>query len=279
MNCSESQELISAYFDGELAAECELRMSDHLDECIDCAARLAGVEKLSRAASALRAIVPSDRNWDEIQQRLEQPDTAIAVSANWYRDPPSLRLFAVAALLLVAVGVGWSLRPTSTPHSHNQFTAQFGQYLDEFRDDPVAAQQRLLEKYEGRAVSAEQAMKLVGYRPAVANGLPVGYEVTSTHVMRMPCCTCVQTLCQRSDGSTFAIFEHDTEETTQWFGDRPATTCQCGGKNCKMVEFGGHLAASWKRGKRHITLIGVRDASEVEKMVAWLDEEKVGVLK
>ena len=115
-------------------------------------------------------------------------------------------------------------------------------------------------------------MALVGYRPAVANGLPEGYSVESTYVMTMPCCTCVQCLCKRSDGSTIAIFEHDDEETKEWFGDRPETLANCGGYRCSVVELEGHIAASWLRGKRHITVVGVRDVAELAELVAWFDE-------
>ncbi len=92
--------------------------------------------------------------------------------------------------------------------------------------------------------------------------------------MKMPCCTCVQCLCKRSDGSVIAIFEHDDEEMTEWFGDRPAMAANCSGKRCSLVEVNDRIAASWKRDKRHITVVGIRDVAELTELVAWFEKRK-----
>ena len=84
----------------------------------------------------------------------------------------------------------------------------------------------------------------------------------------------MQSFCRRGDGSTLVIFEHDDEETTEWFGGRPEITTSCNGERCCLVELDDRIAASWKRGKRHMTLIGVQDVAEVNQMVAWLDEKR-----
>ncbi|MFT5527470.1 MAG: hypothetical protein ACI9G1_003456 [Pirellulaceae bacterium] len=44
----------------------------------------------------------------------------------------------------------------------------------------------------------------------------------------------------------------------------------CGKKNCCLIELDDQIAASWKRVKRHITLIGVQDISEVSQIIAQL---------
>jgi hypothetical protein len=180
----------------------------------------------------------------------------------------------MVATVLIAVGAGWFiLRHGLHSEHHNHFTAEFGQYLSEFRRDPDAAQQFLLSKYENHRVDPEQATKLVGYRPVIAGGVPPEYKLASTFVMKMPCCTCVQSLCQRSDGSTLAIFEHN-DKTPQWFGDRPSITVNCHGRGCSLVELDGSTAVSWKQGDRYITLIGIKTLSEVDRIVAWLYEKK-----
>ena len=89
----------------------------------------------------------------------------------------------------------------------------------------------------------------------------------------MPCCICVQSICERSDGSTWAIFEHDDEEADEWFAHRPKVTVNVNDTRCSLIEVEKHLAATWRRGKRHITLVGMRDATEVSQLVAWLGQE------
>jgi hypothetical protein len=110
----------------------------------------------------------------------------------------------------------------------------------------------------------------VGYRPAVSEGLPEGYSLASTSVLKMPCCTCVKAVCKRQDGSTLVLFEHD-DEKTEWFGERQSNMAMCGDKECCLVDLDSSIAATWKQGSRSLTAVGVRDVDEVNTLVSWLD--------
>jgi hypothetical protein len=203
--------------------------------------------------------------WTDIQRQLEEPTVQRESKVPAWSIP---QYVAMAASVLIAVAIGWlTFGPRFGHGEHHEFAAEFGHYLDEFRRDPDAAQQFLLAKYEGQAVTPDQAVRQVGYRPAIVDGVPDGYTVESTYVMTMPCCKCVQTVCRRSDGSMITVFEHD-DEAPEWFGDRPTTAAQCSGKACSLVDIDDRIAASWQRGKRHITVIGVRDVAEVEQFAA-----------
>ena len=68
-----------------------------------------------------------------------------------------------------------------------------------------------------------------------------------------------------------AIFEHDDENTDEWFGDRATMTKECNGKRCSLVELDARLAASWQRDQRHITIVGLRDTAELAQFVAWFE--------
>jgi len=275
MNCPETQELLSAYYDDELTDDVRTRVSEHLDRCSECAKQLAEFEHLSALAVSCSTPTPPTHLWDQLEKHLDRQSTAQpARFAQGWLSPVSRRL-VLAAAVLIATGVGWFAYQKWFVHDeHPSMTAVFGRYLEQFRHDPDAAQQVLLATYEGQIVDTDQAIRQVGYRPAVADGLPGGYTVRSTCVMKMPCCTCVQSLCQRKDGTKLAIFEHNDKETTQWFGDRPKITARCDDTECCLVEMGDQIAASWKRGARHITVVGARDIGEVDRIVAWMDRKK-----
>lgn len=275
MKCSQVQELLSAYCDGELAEDQRSDVSDHLLGCSDCARELAGFERLSNMASTLSTPAPPKQMWSQLEHQLDQQPRTAQRTTESVHGARTWSFLALAATVLAATGIAWSTYQTWFTHGeHDQFTADFGHYLEEFRRDPDTAQQILLAKYEHQLVDPNQAIARVGYRPVVADGLPPGYTLASTHVMTMPCCTCVQSTCKRSDGSTLAVFEHDDEETTEWFGDRPDITARCNDVQCNLVQLDDQIAASWRHGTRHITLIGVRDVGEVSQMVAWLDEKQ-----
>ncbi len=279
MKCKETQDLLSSFYDGELSLENSSNVEAHLAQCSECQQRLTRFNQLSKLTNDINSPVPSEQMWNQIEIQLdhcskeEHLNTTVDKQTS---DEQSFRLkkIILAATILIAVGIGWFSYHSWFAHGqHHQFTTEFGQYLDEFHQNPDAAQQILLAKYENEQIDPQNSIQQVGYRPAVADGLPDGYRIESTHFMKMPCCDCVQSLCKRSDGSTLAIFEHNTEETTQWFGDKPGITTRCNNKQCCLVELDDQIAASWKRGNRYITLIGVRDVTEVNEMVAWLDRK------
>ena len=278
MDCTEVKELLSAYFDDELASEKRTAVAEHLAGCDECSTELAGFERLSELAGSLVTPMAPPQMWSQLEQQLEEDQTAQKVHLANRRPTqyfPAQRLVALAATLVVVVGLGWFGYSTWMGHDgHDGFTAEMGHYLEEFHRDPAAAQQFLLAKYDGQAVDAQQATSLVGYRPVIAEGMPDGYTVETTYVMKMPCCTCVQCLCKRSDGSTIVVFEHDDEEAKEWFGDRPEMSASCNGKQCRLVELDDRIAASWKHDKRNFTVVGLRDVAELTNLVAWFDERK-----
>ena len=183
---------------------------------------------------------------------------------------------AIAASLLLAVGLGvWRFRGDSMPempHDHSQdFVATIDHYLDVLPKDPDGAEQFLLKKYNGTVIAPDEAVRLVGYQPAVAQGLPHGYSLTSTSVLKMPCCTCVKSVCRRQDGSTLVLFEHDDDQVT-WFGQRATSMAVCGDKECCLVDLDSSLAATWRKGSRSVTVIGLRDQEEITELVRWFDQ-------
>ncbi len=91
--------------------------------------------------------------------------------------------------------------------------------------------------------------------------------------MKMPCCTCVQCLCQQDDGTMIAIFKHDDDEPS-WFGHRKSKIEVCNGTRCRLVQLDRRLAANWQRQGRYISVIGVSDAEEVSRLTAWFDDAR-----
>ena len=271
MNCNEVQELLSAYHDGELANAMQSHVRAHLSQCRQCAEELACFEGLSTLAGGQQTPMPPASIWDRLETELEGETCHHPAGRTRSVLLGNSRILALAATVLVALGLGWFGYDTWFGHGdHHGFVAEFGHYLDEFRRDPEAAQQMLVARYDGESVGAEQAIRLVGYRPLTTDASHNEYSVKSTHVLKMPCCTCVQTVCERSDGSTIAIFEHD-DANPEWFGDQRETMANCSGKRCRLFDVSDRIAASWKSGTRHITVIGVRDANEVGDLVAWLE--------
>ncbi|MHB0958845.1 MAG: anti-sigma factor family protein [Pirellulaceae bacterium] len=267
MNCSEIHELLSGYLDGELSGDVTAKIREHLAGCDTCAQELDGFKRLSQLASGLRTLSPSDGMWDELERKLADTSAAsFARAATWMRM--SSRSLAIAATLLVAVGLGLlGLRAVHMAQHEAQLAAVIGQYLDTFQESPTDAQRLLETKYQGQAVDVREAVHYMGYTPTTISSLPASYSLDSVYVWKMPCCTCVQSLCKRADGTTVAIFEHDNAQLN-WFGRRQTSTADCAGQCCTLVRVDNQLAATWQLGQRHITVVGARDFAEVGNLAS-----------
>lgn len=277
MNCTKAQKLLSAYHDGELSAEVRASLDEHLQGCSPCAAELAAFRKLSAVVREAADPAPPGRLWGAIQLQLDAEDRPAAGVADPRRPVPARRLrswklLAAAVAFVLALGLGWFAAETwFRPSGHDQRMAvDFGAYLDAFQESPQRSQQFLLARYHGRAIDAAEAARQLG-RPEAALVPPAGYSLDGVYQLNMPCCTCVQWCLRREDGSIVTVFEHGQEQPVH-FGDRPATTARCDGRDCRVVCGQGTMLASWKAGGRQFTVVGARDLDEVARLMAHLEK-------
>jgi anti-sigma factor RsiW len=271
MNCTETRELLSAYYDGELPPEVVADVDAHVNECATCAQEIASFRQLSAMAGEMTTPQPPDSIWAGLEAQLsdDTPQPAAAGGRFSKRWRVAATLAALAATGLVGAFVGYQL--WGPRHHGQQMAANLNQYVDVFQRSPVEAQQLLLTAYPSTSVDLSEAADKLGYRPALAAALPAGYSIDAVHVLEMPCCTCAQILCKRDNGSVVAIFEHDANQK-MWFGDRPkvATTCEC--KPCNLIDVNGQLVATWQKGERHLTFVGLEDVEELETLAAALEK-------
>lgn len=273
MKCTEIQELLSAYYDNELAPELRTQVDAHIGECVNCSTELAGFEKLSSLAASLDAPETPASVWSAVAQELDENNDSgqveIAKQATNINRTPLLKYAAALAATLLIGFVGFQLL-FHGDHDHKEM-AEAMEYVAA-NSDADGITTHLLNKYGGGEISADNAITQVGYRPIASKGLPVGYTVESIQVLNMPCCKCTQTACRRPDNSRFFIFEHDNEETG-WFEHRNKRQCNCGGKDCQVVELDNRLVATYEKDNRHVTLLGVRDEEEIELLVSQFEEK------
>jgi hypothetical protein len=268
MNCERVRELMSAYYDQELAPDVEAAVREHFEKCPDCSQQLAEFAQLSKLAADMRQPDVPAGMWSSINASLNATQRG-HVSANVSRRRYSE--IAIAAMLLIAASIAiaayWRRHPAD---EHLDMAETFGQYLDRFQQQPDRAQDALLARYEGRLVDAQHVAGEAKFDPNAPATLPRGFSREAIYVLTMPCCTCTQTIYQDGHGNVLALFEH-TDEQRSWFGDRPTITAQCHGKPTCLVQLQNELAACWKCGPRHLTIVGARDVEEVSALVAYLD--------
>jgi anti-sigma factor RsiW len=265
MNCHEAQALLSAYYDHELSVQQAAAVRSHIEQCDDCARELAAFRALSGFATSLDDAAASAKSWETLSQSLSSAVKPAKVQPPQFRRQ-LLTVTAVALGLLICAGIGLSWWRSAA--QHRSVAGVFDTYLERFPEDAVEAQQILLAAYDGQQVTSRQAADAVGYMPIANARVPAGYKLEGTHLLRMPCCRCPQTLYCRCDGHRLAIFEHE-DDCGRWFGGRPLIACRCQGQPASLVQIQGQqLAADWQQNSRRITLIGADSIEEVARIMA-----------
>jgi anti-sigma factor RsiW len=119
MDCPTCEAMVDAYVDGELTAVESAAFERALHGCPDCRKRL----ELARAMSGLLRELPAEPAPDLLRARVERELRTIAG-----RPRERLRWLAMAASLIVAVGIGW-LGGVSTGRERNDPDALVASYL------------------------------------------------------------------------------------------------------------------------------------------------------
>ncbi len=133
MDCAAFEERLPAWLEGQLDDEGRTAVERHVAECAACAVLVSDLDALVHSARALPVLTPSRDLWSGIEARLTAPviplpahrDDAATLSARQrvlggaahgasapsLRSAPSIRWFAMAATVLVAVtsGVTWTV--------------------------------------------------------------------------------------------------------------------------------------------------------------------------
>ena len=269
MNCEEVRAHLSEFYDGELPVDLAAEISEHVNICDDCTAELRSFGQMGGLFREQRDLSTAPGNWAKIVVRLDEQNGRFRP----WRFPRSLyRLLPLMVASLVgAVAIGyWAAWRTSPDQAERVAAAHVHKTLTRFPQKPHAVVDELSAQYEGTQVSLDAAKELLGYDPVVAKLPSAGYGVTSTHVLKMPCCKCSASLCVRDDGSEFLIFEHN-EEQPMWFGDSPTISAKCSGQVCHCVQMPDQLAVTWKVGTRYVTAIGVNGLEEIASLTAVVD--------
>jgi valyl-tRNA synthetase len=107
MACTRYVTSVQELVDGTLGAIRRAEMEAHLENCADCRALLADLERIHDAAGALGPLPLPDGAWLQIAGRLRQQGRVQSPSAAPRRGiaPARMAFLAVAAALVLAVGV------------------------------------------------------------------------------------------------------------------------------------------------------------------------------
>ena len=266
VSCVDARHL-SAYYDGELSADPRRLVAAHVERCEQCGRQLAAFDELSTMVDGLATPPAPAEMWASIERELDAANSVVRVrpATPWFRTPQSLA--ALAALVVIGLGLGFLATRSGTGHVRGDRLAR---YLDAFQEDAEDAQRVLIANYGAQAIDLAEAKKRLGYQPIVTGRLPEEYTLESVYVFEMECCSCVQYVCRRQNTEVVTIFEHRDGNASP-LGDRPFIDVLYNGRHFRLAQLGGQLVASWNtRNNRRLTVVGARDIQEIGELMACL---------
>jgi hypothetical protein len=258
MNCNDVTEKLSQFMDGELDSTLNERISLHIESCDSCKKDLESFRRIGVWMREVEAPVDTEAAWSRIEAAIP---SKLKLNDRWSLKwvVPALALAAFVGFVMARMV--WfptdGINPSShdhAVHNHDSLTVDFRNVIDFAKSEPQRAISSLVEKYEGKQLDADAATKYIGYRPALFNRLPDGFQRVSTHVLNMPCCKCTATVCQRPNGTSLIVFEHKDEQPV-WFGELPSIDTQCSGTQCRIIESVGVKTIGSSRWSERPTLM------------------------
>ncbi len=273
--CTSIRGKLSAFYDGELDPRDRREVELHVESCPECRSMLKDFQRLSKLASEMRVDEPPEHIWTHLEKSLAArglspegtrspavvPERQSRMAVFRFRRLPPQVLAAAAAVLVVAAFlVGYSLL---SPDDHTLIRREITWLAENLNSDSVVSY--LPQKYAGQTIDPNRFEQQYGYRPVAFRGLPQGYTVEQAHVMEMPCCRCIQTVCRKPDGSRVVILEHD-DAVHGWMEN--SKTMNCNGVQCRCAELDGKMIASLDQGGRAVTVIGDLKKEDLDQLVA-----------
>jgi anti-sigma factor RsiW len=101
MFCRQYNDAIQELADGTLGPVRRAELQTHLDQCDECGALAADLQKIKAAASTMTPVRPPDQVWQRITAQLEKEGRLVSAPPVRTRYPAML---AIAASLVLAIG-------------------------------------------------------------------------------------------------------------------------------------------------------------------------------
>ncbi len=162
------RESIHELIDGTLGAIRRAELERHLADCAECRSFLDDMQAIRAAADSLDPLQPPDGVWMQIAGRLRQEGRVQAPPAPRPTRAPRFAMLAIAASLLLAVGVGIGLlvnqyRAPNAPTTNAAMAPPAGQSnaANDIAVESVEAEFTLAEQhYQNAIAKLEQAARL-----------------------------------------------------------------------------------------------------------------------
>jgi anti-sigma factor RsiW len=249
---------LAAFLHGELDENAAYRVAAHLSQCEECRAEFEDLKLGDDLAKNLLLKAPSESVWTNIQEKLSESASSISTQKKrpFPGSPNSWRKFsyAVAAVLLIAVGVWWFQDKNET----RVVSVNFDEYLSKLESQPresfpqaFAVVPSMFEKVDSTTAHVSVGMKRIGEDMAA-----LGYRLFGNRLRRT------------SKGNVAQFIYGNANEVIAVFAIPKSVKCEFGTRSVESAQLEGFsyarvasrtVSTLWLNNDRHqlvfITLI------------------------
>jgi len=259
MCCEQVERQLGRYVDNELSAVERKEIEAHLGFCSSCQAELEEMRELVRGIALPATVNVPDSLWASIEHRLEKTHRAVAPARSWRRLRLRSAPWAIAAGIILAVGLGM-FGLSSIESTAHASTVDFGVLLDALPLDAQKAFRKFLMRYDAKPLTPIAAKRVASDlnfdTPAV---LPGGFRLQSVYELRIGGTTGIAAAYDR-DGEFLAAVFHPPMKHEK-FGSHENLPCIIGEHCGHKVQVG-----EWK-------LVHLTDPTTCHCLLSRLDEQ------
>jgi hypothetical protein len=245
IGCPLVRRLLSQYLDAELSHRRAAQVERHLAACPDCQGELdAYVETVRFMAGGDAPDAPANA-WDRMAATLAvrgvpgfaPPGVRPAGASRQVTAPFRIRVMAVAAVLLVAVGLAVSfprLLQTLGPQQALAHEIDVESFWGGMSDSRVDLGSAFAKAYKLRVVDADQAKRACPAGKGPASELPDGFTLTRSMTIQTDCCPGMALEYRRGD-NWLTVVQIASHHPMNW-GHLSHETRQIGMMECEIHE-------------------------------------------
>jgi hypothetical protein len=258
MTCEQIRDWLGPYLDDEVSADIRGAVEAHASACRHCARELESLRSVADVLAQPDSVPVPTELWGAIEGHLPKIASRRHPVIFTFR-----RVAAVAAVLLIAVGVGLFTLPWGWDEARNAqaATIDFGVLLDAAKVDVNAAFEKFLQQYGAKEIPVAEAKK---YAPRLSFDLPEvlpgGFRLEKTYALRFGDNPAIASRYLR-DGELLGVIFHPPVLKEQ-FGTHQDQDCVVGKHRGHAVAIG-----DW-------TLVHVTDPTTCHCVLSRLDHER-----
>ncbi|MFQ5525903.1 MAG: anti-sigma factor family protein [Thermoanaerobaculia bacterium] len=261
--CSEVEQKLSAFIDGELPELERLGIERHLESCADCRRELELLTEALRVIREEGRSVPAPPAWESVRATVAASTVQRSTWGRWLWDKrtiaASIGLVAVAGIVFALVRGEWSPKTDLTADGVESAQLQLAE---------LPGLESFLAAHRAREVDRAGLEGSLHFAAQVPEELPGGFRLERAFLVRDRCCA-GSCLVYRKGKELVSLVQHPPSHPVSWNGGE-LESCTIAGRSCRRSQSGGIEVLQIEPEGRNLTVVARAGAIDPAVLVRAL---------